>query len=57
MERQGQKWFKVLLSDDTMIQETGSVGETLREAGHINKSLYVLGKVSTTFWKNQKLQA
>jgi hypothetical protein len=29
-----------------MIQETGSVGETLREAGHINKSLYVLGKVS-----------
>jgi hypothetical protein len=26
-------------------KETGSSGSTLREAGHINKSLYTLGKV------------
>ena len=33
------------LAGSERLKETGSSGKMMKEAGHINKSLYVLGKV------------
>lgn len=37
-------------------KETGSSGKTLKDAGHINKSLYMLGKVISGMVKGRKKQ-